>query len=353
MVHLPSLFSNIPREPLLYTHPSPIEPLSRLTSCLFPPSRFPTKLWIKREDSNSGLATGGNKIRKLEYVLADALASSADVLVTTGGLQSNHMRQTAAAAARCGLKCHLIPQDRKSSVAPEYKTLGNVQITHLLGATHHPPNSDVETVLKNLKDQGDIPYWIPSGASTHPLGGLGYARFAFEILEQEHEMGLFFDVIIVACASGSTLGGMIAGFKLIARSQNSSDERDAHLRIDRTIIGIDCFAHEPGKSAKEILKIARTTGGRIGLLEEDINEEDVVVDERWNGGKYGFLDDGTREGINKMAGAEGILTDPVYSGKAVTGLIGMAMGNELDGRGNVLFVHTGGVSALSAYPDLR
>jgi len=263
------------------------------------------------------------------------------------------MRQTAAAAARYGLRCHLIPQDRNSSVAPEYKTLGNVQMTHLLDATHHPTNSDVETVLNNLKDQGDIPYWIPSGASTHPLGGLGYARFAFGILEQEHEMGLSFDVIIVACESGSTLGGMIAGFKLIARSQNSSDEHEAPLRIDRMMIVIDCFANEPGKSAKEILKIARTTGGRIGLLEEDINEEDVVVDERWNGRKYGFLDDGTREGINMVARAEGILTDPVYSGKAITGLIGMAMGNELDGRGNVLFVHTGGVSALSAYPDLR
>jgi 1-aminocyclopropane-1-carboxylate deaminase len=229
-------------------------------------------------------------------------------------------------------------------VAPEYKTLENIQITHLLSATHAPNDSDKDEVIKPCQDQGEVPYWIPSGASTHPLGGLGYARFAFEVAAQEQEMGIYFDTIILPCASGSTIGGMIAGFKLLSKSGDSKP---------RSLIGIDAFASTPGKSKSGILEIAKTMASKIGLQESDINEEDVVIDERWNAGSYGVVDDKTEAAIKFVARLEGILTDPVYTGKAVAGLIGKARLGELESSQNVLFVHTGGVLSLSAYPDLR
>jgi 1-aminocyclopropane-1-carboxylate deaminase len=185
--------------------------------------------------------------------------------------------------------------------------------------------------------------WIPSGASTHPLGGLGYARFAFELAAQEKDMDIFFDTIIVSCASGSTLGGIIAGFKLLSKSGGKA----------RKVIGIDAFADEVGKSATSVLQIAKKTALKIGLLESDILPENVVIDERWNAGSYGFVDDKTEEAIKLMARVEGILIDPVYTGKAFAGLIGKARSGEFVESQNVLFVHTGGVPSLSAYPGLR
>ncbi|TVY54613.1 1-aminocyclopropane-1-carboxylate deaminase, partial [Lachnellula cervina] len=342
---------------LLYSHPSPIEPLNRLTEELFPrnspngskalPS---TKLWIKREDSNSGLAFGGNKIRKLEYVVPDAVSSGATTLVTTGGLQSNHMRQVAAAAARCGLKTRLLPNDRVKPVAPEYHKLGNIQITGLLSATHSPRDSEVNKVMKACSDDGEVPYWIPSGASTHPLGGLGYARFAFEIVFQERELNTYFDTIILPCVGGSTLGGMIAGFKLLEKTNQPPTGPN---RKARKLLGIDADANAPGASEVRILGIAKNTAIKIGLSESDVQEKDVVIDERWNAGKYGFVDDQTQASIKLLARLEGILTDPVYTGKALTGVIGKARLGEFEESQNVLFVHTGGVPALSAYPDVR
>lgn len=348
MVELPAPFSQIKRETFLYSNPSPIEPLSRLSNELSPPASnskaAKTQIWIKREDSNSGLAFGGNKIRKLEYVLPDAISKGATVLVTTGGLQSNHMRQVAAAAARCGLKTHLVPLDRVNPAAPEYRSLGNIQITHLLSAVHAPDDSEKDDVIKTLQEQGEIPYWISSGASTHPLGGLGYARFAFELAQQEREIGVFFDTIIIPCNSGSTLGGMIAGFKLLSKSEGSKPRR---------LIGVDTAAGPPGESKSGVFAIAKTTATKIGLQGSDINEGDVLIDERWNAGKYGFMDDRTEEALKLMASLEGVLVDPVYTGKALAGLIGKARLGEFEDSRNVLFVHTGGVPVLSAYPNLR
>lgn len=198
-----------------------------------------------------------------------------------------------------------------------------------------------------LTARGDKPYWIPSGGSAHPLGGLGYARFAFEIAEQEAEMSIFFDVIIVACASGSTLGGMVAGFKLLESLGGEPG------KAKRTLIGVDAFASEPGKSRKTVLQIARTTTEALGLPGLAVSDQDVVIDERWNAGSYGFVDERTREAMKLLAGLEGILTDPVYTGKALAGMIEIARMGELEGKENVLFVHTGGVAALSAYPNVR
>ncbi|CZR55177.1 uncharacterized protein PAC_05063 [Phialocephala subalpina] len=249
-------------------------------------------------------------------------------------------------------KAHLLPNDHVSPDFPEYKTLGNVQIMHLLSATLSPHDSkaDVEKVLSTLRSQGEIPYWIPSGASIHPLGGLGYARFAFELAHQENELGVFFDTIILPCAAGSTLAGIITGFKLIQKlTKDSADEEEEK---GRRIIGIDVFANWPEQSRAQILSIARNTGSLIGLGDEDIRECDVVVDDRWNGGKYGVLNRETKDAVKMLAGLEGILTDPVYTGKAMAALIGKARKGEFEGSRNVLFVHTGGVPVLSAYPDL-
>ncbi|KAE8443247.1 hypothetical protein EG329_002035 [Mollisiaceae sp. DMI_Dod_QoI] len=347
MFTLPSPFGSIPRETLLYPHPSAIEPLNRLTSTLSPTTA--PKYWIKREDSNSGLAFGGNKVRKLEYVLHDALKNGATTLVTTGGLQSNHMRQVAAVAAKYGLKAQLLPNDRVSPVAPEYKSLGNIQITHLLSADHSPYDSDVEKVMATLTEKGEKPYWIPSGASLHPLGGLGYARFAFEVASQENEMGVFFDTIVLPVGSGGTLAGVIAGFKLLEKWNANSGEEEQR---ERKIIGIDVSAKPISESKAQVLKIARDTGKLIGLQEIDIEEQDVAIDDRWNGGKYGFVNEETKEAVKMLASIEGILIDLVYTGKAMAGLIGSARKGELEGRGNVLFLHTGGVPVLSAYPEL-
>lgn len=235
-------------------------------------------------------------------------------------------------------------------VAPEYFNLGNIQITHLLSANHSPYDSEADAVMKACRDEGDIPYWIPSGASTHPLGGLGYARCAFEIASQEKELDTYFDTILLPCASGSTIGGLIAGFKLLEKTDPS---HRADQRKSRKLVGIDVFANEPGKSEALVLEIAKNTAVRIGLSKSDIQESDVVIDRRWNAGKYGIVDDQTQAGIKLLAGFEGILTDPVYTGKTMTGLVGKARLGEFNQSENVLFIHTGGVPALSAYPDVR
>ncbi|KAH7319167.1 1-aminocyclopropane-1-carboxylate deaminase [Rhexocercosporidium sp. MPI-PUGE-AT-0058] len=338
--NLPEPLRSIKKLQFLYPHASPIEPLNRLTSelsKLYPGAGSKPKLWIKREDSNSGVAFGGNKIRKLEYVVADAVEKGATVLVSTGGLQSNHMRHVAAAAVRSGLKAHLLPNDLVKSTDLEYKNLGNIQMTHLLGAEHSPYDSDPDEILKSLAAQGEIPYWIPSGASTHPLGGLGYARFAFELVQQEVQMGVYFDTIIVACASGSTLGGMIAGFKFIETLNGDGGDEG---RMRRVAVGVDAFAGPPGKTKESVLRSSRTTAAVLGL-------------DQWNAGSYGFVDERTRGAIKLLAGLEGILTDPVYTGKALAGVIEKYRLGEFSGRENVLFVHTGGVASLSAYPNVR
>ncbi|KAF2174809.1 tryptophan synthase beta subunit-like PLP-dependent enzyme [Zopfia rhizophila CBS 207.26] len=345
MVQLSTPFSDIPRAKLLFDTPSSIERLGRLTANLACESDF----WIKREDCNSGLAFGGNKVRKLEYVLPDAIAQSADTLVTVGGLQSNHMRQTAAAASKYGLNTSLIPKDVVEADDPEYRSLGNIQITELLSAEQFP-GASTEEVLAIIESRCRRPYFIPSGASMHPLGGLGFARWAFELEEQEQSMCIFFDTILVALASGSTLGGMVAGFKCAAkiRAKNGppSDGR-------RRIIGVQAVTVPKEDLTATVLQIAQTAADKIGLRTDDVTCEDFEVDNRFTAGAYGRLDDATARSIKEFASLEGVLTDPVYTGKAITGLMAMARAGELQLSKNVLFVHTGGQSSLSAYPSLR
>jgi len=346
MVLLPTPFSDIPRAKLLFDVPSNIEPLSRLTSTL----DCGVKFWTKREDCNSGLAFGGNKVRKLEYVLPDAIAEGADTIVTTGGLQSNHMRQTAAAAARLGLKVALISQDLVHTEDAEYHKLGNIQLNGILSAQTFQDKSPDE-VLGTLRSQGQKPYFIPSGASTHPLGGLGFARWAFELEEQEESLGVVFDTIVMALASGSTLGGMVAGFEC-ARQQRL--KKGLFSKENRRLIGIQATTVSKTEISDLVIQIANTAADKVGLDAAKIDwSQHFELDDRFNAQAYGRLDEATIAGIKELASLEGILADPVYTGKAITGLIAKARAGEFTSSENVLFVHTGGQASLSAYPSLK
>ncbi|KAK2685941.1 hypothetical protein QWA68_015588 [Fusarium oxysporum] len=340
MPNLPAPFGEIPRAKFLFDRPLVIEPLSQLTATL----RNGTHLWIQREDCSSGLAFGGNKVRKLEYVLADALIQGADTIVTTGGIQSNHMSQTAAAAARLGLKVALYPRSLAEAKDVDYNYAGNVQVQSIIGAERFAIDTSEESVIRTLKKRGRNPYSIPTGASSHPLGGLGFARWAFELLEQELMLGVTFDIIVVAAGSGSTLGGMVAGFKLAQKvGQQTSVKR---------LIGFSIFNPSEKETAELVLGIAKATASKIGLSPDEITGGDFEIDSSYLGGAYGYLDDLTSDSIKELARLEGILTDPVYTGKAFTGILHNARSGQFNGK-NVLFCHTGGQAALSAYPQLR
>ncbi|KAM0430887.1 hypothetical protein ACHAPT_005520 [Fusarium lateritium] len=340
MVNLPSPFGDIPRVKLMFDRPVDIEPLSRLTEAL----DCGASVWILREDRNSGLAFGGNKVRKLEYVLADALAQGADTIVTTGGIQSNHMCQTAAAAARLGLQVALYPKDSVASNDAEYKYTGNVQANDIFGAETFPVGTSEDTVIQTLKERGKTPYSIPTGASTHPLGGLGFARWAFELLEQETKLGVTFDAIIVAVGSCSTLGGMVAGFKLA--------QKLGYANSKKRLVGFSILNPSEEVVIDSTLTIAKTAASKIGLSPDDITKDDFEIDCSYLGGAYGNLDERTSDGIKELARLEGILADPIYTGKAFTGLLHTARGGAFKGK-TVLFCHTGGQAALAAYPRLR
>ncbi|WZH44056.1 tryptophan synthase beta subunit-like PLP-dependent enzyme [Fusarium acuminatum] len=340
MASLPAPFRDIPRAKLLFDRPLVIEPLSQLTATLC----NGVHLWIQREDCSSGLAFGGNKVRKLEYILADALIRGADTVVTTGGIQSNHMSQTAAPAVRLGLEVALYPRSLAEAKDVDYNYAGNVQVQSIIGAERFAIDTSEESVINTLKKRGKNPYSIPTGASSHPLGGLGFARWAFELLEQELMLGMTFDIIVVAAGSGSTLGGMVAGFKLAQKvGRQTSVKR---------LIGFSIFNPSAKETAELVLGIAKATASKIGLSPDEITTGDFEIDSSYLGGGYGNLDNLTVEGIKELARLEGILTDPVYTGKAFTGMLHNARSGQYSGK-NVLFCHTGGQAALSAYPQLR
>jgi 1-aminocyclopropane-1-carboxylate deaminase len=202
--------------------------------------------------------------------------------------------------------------------------------------------STLKKLIAEVVAQGGCPYYIPAGASDHPLGGLGFARWAFEVHQQEVDMGLFFDVIIVCAVTGSTLAGMIAGFKLVDKVHNVPR---------REIIGIDASA-KPKETFDQVLRIARDTAGRIGLKETDITPEDVILDERYHAGCYGIPDAATIDAIRFGAATEAFITDPVYEGKSLAGLMDMVRKAEIGDGKNVLYAHLGGQPALNAYPDM-
>jgi 1-aminocyclopropane-1-carboxylate deaminase len=329
-------FQDFPRVPLLFG-PSPVHRLERLSQHL----GGKVDIWAKREDCNSGLAFGGNKVRKLEYLAAEAIAQGCDTLVSIGGIQSNHTRQVAAVAAHLGLSAVLVQEhwvDWRDSL---YDKVGNILLSRILGADVRIVDAgfDIgfrpswEEAIESVKARGGKPYAIPAGASDHPLGGHGFARWAMEVQEQERALGVFFDTIIVCSVTGSTQAGMIAGFALQERS--------------RRVLGIDASATVE-KTREQVARIARRTAGAIGLGRELEDEEIVLLDE-WHGGRYGVPDEKTIEAIRLCARLEGMLTDPVYEGKSMAALIDLVRSGRIAEGSRVLYAHLGGQPALNAY----
>ncbi|KAK6507230.1 hypothetical protein TWF481_005680 [Arthrobotrys musiformis] len=355
MVTLPEPFASIPRHPLLLPTPSPIHLLPRTSLDLSSQTPSPINIYAKREDLNSALAYGGNKTRKLEYLLSDALSTFSTTLVSIGGYQSNHTRQVAAAASASGLKCKLVQENWVSYPDPHdiYSKVGNIQLSRLMDADVRLDDSSfgighkqtLKAIFEECTAAGEKPYYIPAGASDHPLGGLGFARWAFEVAQQEKEMGVFFNTIIVCAVTGSTFAGIIAGFKLLSTLPASSEQEKK-----RKIIGIDASA-KPAETKAQTLRIAKTTAVKIGLKEEDITEEDIILDERYHAGIYGIPDKQTLEAMEYGARMDAFITDPVYEGKSLAGMLDMARKGEI--TGNILYAHLGGQLALNAYPDLK
>jgi 1-aminocyclopropane-1-carboxylate deaminase len=323
------------RHPLLFG-PSPVHRLERLTQHL-----GGAQLWAKRDDCNSGLAFGGNKTRKLEYLVAEALAEGCDTLVSIGGVQSNHTRQVAAVAARLGLGCVLIQESWVDWPDVTYDRVGNIQLSRIMGADVRLVQAGFgiefkeswEQALDDVRAAGGKPYAIPAGASDHRLGGLGFANWAREVAEQERELGVFFDTIVVCSVTGSTQAGMIAGF--------AGQERE------RRVVGIDGSA-KPAETREQIARIARNTAQLIDLG-RDLRDDEIVLDERYHAGTYGIPDEQTLEAINLAGRLEGMLTDPVYEGKSMAGMIDLVATGEIGRDANVLYAHLGGQPALSAY----
>lgn len=282
MVALPEPFASFKRTPLLFDHPSPLHPLPNLTRHLNSSTTTKAQIWAKREDCSTGLGLGGNKIRKLEYVIPDVLAQGCDTLISTGGTQSNHMRQVAAVGSHLGLQTVLVPQVHEVSDSEAFELSGNVQVNGILGAEYADHNASLDVIAADVKKRGGRPYIIASGASAHVHGGLGFARWAFEVVEQEAALGIFFDTIVVPVASGGTIGGMIAGFKLADRLRQESGSFSVSLPGARTIIGIDTYNKPPGVLEATILDIAQRTAKLIGLDEAAIQAHDVILDTRFN-----------------------------------------------------------------------
>ena len=330
------------RHPLTFG-PSPVHPLRRLSEHL-----GGAQVWAKREDCNSGLAFGGNKTRKLEYIVPDVLASGADTLVSIGGYQSNHTRQVAAVAAHLGLKCRLVQEKWVPWEDDVNTSVGNLLLSRIMGADSRldPAGFDIgirtswQEALDDVEASGGKPYGIPAGASEHPLGGLGFANWAFEVAEQEKQLGVTFDTIVVCTVTGSTHAGMIAGFAVL----------EDLTGVRRRVLGIDASATIE-KTRDQVGRIARNTAELIELG-RDLRGDEIVVLEGWAGDLYGIPVDSTIEAINLTGRLEGVIIDPVYEGKSMAGLIDLVTEREIPADSTVLYAHLGGQPAINAYHRL-
>lgn len=323
--------SRFPRLHLAHL-PTPLEPLPRLTAALGGP-----EIWIKRDDC-TGMSTGGNKMRKLEFLMGAAEAEGADVVVTQGATQSNHARQTAAAAARLGMDCHLLLEDRTGDNSDLYQTNGNVLLDYLHGATweYRPGgadmNAELEAVAAKIADSGRTVYAIPGGGS-NVTGALGYANAAMELVGQFNDGGLAVDHIVHASGSAGTQAGLVAGLKTI--------------NADIPVLGISVRAARQ-KQEENVLKLAQKTAVAIAP-NVVVDAADIVADDHYVGDGYGIPAPSTIEAIEMFARTEGILLDPVYSGKGAAGLIDLIRTGRFKRGERVVFLHTGGAAALFAY----
>jgi 1-aminocyclopropane-1-carboxylate deaminase len=330
--------ADFPRYPLLFG-PSPVHRLDRLTEHL-----GGATVWAKREDCNSGLAFGGNKTRKLEYLVPDALAQGATHLVSIGGVQSNHTRQVAAVAAKLGLKARLVQESWVDWPDSVNDRVGNILLSRIMGAEVELVEagfgigfkSSWQQALDDVLAGGGTPYPIPAGASDHPLGGLGFANWADEVQAQERELGVFFDTIIVCSVTGSTQAGMVAGF--------AGQDRP------RRVLGIDASA-KLDETRAQVAKIARNTAELIGLG-RPLTDDEITVLPGWAGDHYGIPVESTLAAMRLSGSLEGMIIDPVYEGKSMAGLIDLVTTGEIGKDSNVLYAHLGGQPAINAYSAL-
>ncbi len=332
--------ADFPRHPLTFG-PSPVDPLDRLSAHL-----GGARIWAKREDVSSGLAYGGNKTRKLEYIVPDALAQGADTLVSIGGIQSNHTRQVAAVAAHLGLRAVVVQENWVDWPDAVNDRVGNILLSRLMGADVRlsPAGFDIgfrdswKEAIADVEAAGGKPYAIPAGASDHRLGGLGFANWAHEVRQQEEQLGVFFDTIVVCTVTGSTHAGMVAGFADLAA--NFGDR-------PRRVLGIDASATIE-KTRAQVERIARRTAELIGVGRE-LRDDEIQVLEGWAGDKYGIPVASTDEAIHLTGRLEGVILDPVYEGKSMAGLIDLVSTRDIPADSNVLYAHLGGQPAINAY----
>ncbi len=313
--------------------PTPLEPLDNLSKLLGGP-----KIWIKRDDA-TGLATGGNKTRKLEFLLADALQKKADVVITQGATQSNHVRQTIAGAAKLGLKAKVLLEKRVTDFGEDYQRSGNVQLDLLLGGdivAHLPGGTDMQQAMEEyaaeLREQGHNPYVIPGGGS-NAIGALGYAACAEELLYQSSQLRLRIDHVVHATGSTGTQAGLVAGFTAT----------NSHIPV----LGISVRAPK-AKQEENVWNLASRTRELLGVP-GDLPRETVVANSDYVGDGYGLPTESMLEALRLLAQHEGILLDPVYSGKGMAGLIDLIRKGHFRKDDNVVFIHTGGSAGLFGY----
>ncbi len=325
--------SRFPRVRLAHL-PTPLEHLPRLSEHLGGPQIF-----VKRDDC-TGLATGGNKTRKLEFSMGEAVRCGADTIVTVGAVQSNHVRQTAAAAARLGMRCEILLEHRVAKPSDEYLNSGNVLLDRIFGATLHEFqagadfDAELQSLAESLEASGRSPYIIPGGASNR-VGALGYVNCAFELLSQADEMGLNIDHIVTATGSAGTQAGMITGLK----ARNSG--------VPLLGINVSIGAKE---QEEKVFGLACETADYLGAP-GIVQRADVVANGDYVGPGYGERTDAMNDAVLLLARLEGLLFDPVYSGKALAGLIDLVRRGRFGATDTVVFLHTGGAAALFAYSD--
>ena len=314
--------------------PTPLEPMDRLSEILGGP-----RLWVKRDDC-TGLSSGGNKTRKLEFLMADAQSKGADTIITQGATQSNHARQTTAAAAKLGMECHILLEDRTGSNDNNYILNGNVLLDRLHGASvsKRSGGTDMNLEMQDFADalieKGKKPYIIPGGGS-NPIGALGYVNCARELTEQASEIGLKIDALVHATGSAGTQAGLVTGLAAIQSS--------IHL------LGIGVRAPKD-KQEQMVFDLAQKTADYLDTgIEIERDKVRAICD--YVGAGYGLPTDGMIKAVKLLAQSEGLLFDPVYSGKGLDGLIDQIKKGYFAGMDNVVFLHTGGSAALFGYPE--
>ena len=314
--------------------PTPLEPMDRLSEILGGP-----RLWVKRDDC-TGLSSGGNKTRKLEFLMADAQSKGADTIITQGATQSNHARQTTAAAAKLGMECHILLEDRTGSNDNNYILNGNVLLDRLHGASvsKRSGGTDMNLEMQDFADalieKGKKPYIIPGGGS-NPIGALGYVNCARELTEQASEIGLKIDALVHATGSAGTQAGLVTGLAAIQSS--------IHL------LGIGVRAPKD-KQEQMVFDLAQKTADYLDKgIEIERDKVRAICD--YVGAGYGLPTDGMIKSVKLLAQSEGLLFDPVYSGKGLDGLIDQIKKGYFAGMDNVVFLHTGGSAALFGYPE--